>query len=505
MKDKLGEHFLSRMDTEYPTWGRQQVTILPLREIVQTSLFQRYMNIPLFRQMWNQHETIMHKYVSSVLFQQFWTVEGFAMYFKNPILFHKYIVPQLQVIAETMTEYNYDSMYPSIMEEEQMFPSTYAHNKYQFPMNQQFEGLFNSHKYQSTPVNYKFLLDKIYKHLNLNNGFVNKVGQIEETLTDVKMLPNGQVKEHTYGKIVNPFTGAERVTVGDIKLVDEKMVMPVEKTMMDYPVYGNKMMKDAILKKMYLNKIFGNKMYTPEYQTIKNMYNPEYQTIKNIFTPEYETVFGVKNMKNIYSTPYETIKNMYTPEESIFGMEKNMYTPEYQTIKNMYNPEHQTIKNIFTPEYETIFKNKNVFVPEYETLKNKMFNTVNMYDNEFVPETNTYKYMSPLVQRMMGVNKINKVEQLEKLLMVLPTEKKMELLKKIQTEKMIDEITKKNLIEKYQTEKMIKGDFYNVVKDNTMELPTMTETEKFQHIPLTFGKPVVGSGINEFENQEIKY
>jgi len=88
--------------------------------------------------------------------------------------------------------------------------------------------------------------------------------------------------------------------------------------------------------------------------------------------------------------------------------------------------------------------------------------------------------------------------------MVLPTEKKMELLKKIQTEKMIDEITKKNLIEKYQTEKMIKGDFYNVVKDNTMELPTMTETEKFQHIPLTFGKPLVGSGINEFE-KEIKY
>jgi len=352
------------------------------------------------------------------------------------------------------------------------------------------------------------------------------------------MLPNGHVKESTYGKIVDPFTGMEKVTVGDIKLVDEKMMLPVEKTMMDYPTYGNKMMKDAILKQMYLNKIFGKKsfvpeyetvfgvkninkfytpeyqtlkniftpeyqtiknMYTPEYQTIKNMYNPEYQTIKNIFTPEYETIF---NKNKMFVPEYETIFNknkMFVPEyETIFNKNK-MIVPEYETIKNMYTPEYQTIKNIFNPEYETIFNKNKMIVPEYETIKN-------MYNNEFVPETTqTYKYMSPLVQRMMGANKINKVEQLEKLLMVLPTEKKMELLKKIQTEKMIDEITKKNLIEKYQTEKMIKGDFYNVVKDNTMELPTMTETEKYQHIPLTFGKPVVGSGINEFENKQINY
>jgi hypothetical protein len=104
-------------------------------------------------------------------------------------------------------------------------------------------------------------MDKIFK-----SYFVNKP-QITEVVTDVKVLPENRIDEQTYGKYVDPITGEIKYTNEDFKTVDEKITPFIgdftrkpttnvfdELTREQYP---HKFMnvKDALLKRLYLNKI----------------------------------------------------------------------------------------------------------------------------------------------------------------------------------------------------------------------------------------------------------
>lgn len=315
LKEKLGNQMMgynkyntfnnfNDMDLTH-MFGGQQVNILSLEELVNIPLFREYMQIPTFRQFWEEYPVAMKKYVESPLFQQFWTVPQFQQYFRNPIFFYKYIVPQVQMISQTMyptTEgiYNTPKYTP------------FMYNKYQPVYNREFPSTtYGQNVYSGLNYNTKYLLEKIYSHLNKKD--------VTETFTDVKMLPTGQVQEQTVGKIVDPITGEEKITVGDVKIVDEKIV-PVDT--MNFPVVGldtkyqmdkifghhnTETIKDVLLKHIILNKIFGEKkVFTPEvYQTLFDK--------EEVMTPEiFNIIFTVLWITQVNGTAITGSVNMGT-------------------------------------------------------------------------------------------------------------------------------------------------------------------------------------------------
>lgn len=351
-------------------------------------------------------------------------------------------------------------------------------------------GHFDSKYPTMTTTHYKYLLEKMMNNLNMN-----KMGQhdVTETFTDVKMLPTGQVKEQTFGKIVDPVTGLEKITVGDVKvrkrhyfftgfrflkswvlihflfyflqLVDEKIV-PVQG--MDFSTVGidsmtnkyqmNKIfghhntenIKDILLKHIILNKIYGDKkVITPEiYRTLfsenkeqvfPEMYDMIVKHNKNVMTPELlETIFGQNKhvlTPEVYETLFDT-KKTFTPEifDTVFGENKKVLTPELYEILTKGN------KHVLSPRVlETIF-GKKIYTPEvYGNLFSgeKVFDDVyNKYDVEYEPFT--YNKMnkfavSPLITRMLKNTKFSPK-------MTLKT------LEKIQAQKMIEEIQKEKIM-----------------------------------------------------------
>jgi hypothetical protein len=105
LKEKLGGMMdvssFEKFDTlkNFGVRGMESVNnVLSIEELLSTPLFREYLEIPLFRQFLTQHPTVFRRYVESPLFQKFWTVPQFQMYFRNPIFFYKYIVPQVRGI-----------------------------------------------------------------------------------------------------------------------------------------------------------------------------------------------------------------------------------------------------------------------------------------------------------------------------------------------------------------------------------------------------------------------
>lgn len=189
----------------------------------------------------------------------------------------------------------------------------------------------------------------------------------------------------------------------------------------------------------------------------------------------YEKIFGdvipseVYRQKNLIRIP-EMINTIWGREDL-----HKMITPEIAEILAKINfnkqlePEHLESyfgKKIYTPEiYETVFADVDsteAHAPYY--LRNKMIN--------------------PILTRMM----MNK-EQIQ-----LPQWKK-DMLNKIE---MIDEIKKEKM------EGLLHQNLF-AAKDNTnaIELEeVLPRTERFHKVPLTFTKPMVGSGIEEFQMQK---
>lgn len=272
--------------------NNERVTVLSIQELYSTELFREYLSIPLFNQ-WIQ-QTIFQRYVASPLFQQFWTAPQFQQYFRNPVLFYKYIYPQLSQVYQYQPEttptgvferlpglvYNgqyertvlgdrviRDNVDLDLLRRIQQLQSSLPQTGYPTPTNSQ---IFGRENYGLDNSQYKVLLDKIYRTL-----FLNKQGEVTGVVkTDIKTLPGTHVEEQTVGKIVDPTTGEQKITTGDVKIVEEKVVKVPEparelvapkKDNVDTIVEGE-LKKDVILKKLHLNK--GKKATTEELKTI---------------------------------------------------------------------------------------------------------------------------------------------------------------------------------------------------------------------------------------------
>jgi len=438
----------------------------------------------------------------------------FQMYFRNPVFFYKYIVPQVQIIAQTVVPTTGEDFDFGTETTSRFNPyTTFGYNKYNkynkwsVPMTESTFGRYPS----TTASHYKYLLEKMMRHMNMN-----KMGQhdITETFTDVKMLPNGHVKESTFAKMVDPITGMDKITVGDVKLVDEKIVPT-----MDFPfgvegmtnkyqmnkIFGNThTIKDLLLKKIILNKIYGDrKVITPEvYETLfgehKSVYPEVYDMIfkhKNVMTPELlSTIFGNKHvLPETFDTLFDT-KKTFTPELFSTIFENKHMTPEIYELLVKGN------KHVMTPEILSTIFGKKVYEPEvygrlfgddkiFSTENEDVFNKYNVdYEPTIINKMN--RFSSPLITRMLK-NKVFSPRM----------NVNMKTMEKYQVAKMIEEIQKERMMEK-----LIKNKEHKTLFNMDSEIfPTMEE--KMTHIPLTFTKPMVGSGIEEFlqQEKEIKY
>jgi len=188
-------------------------------------------------------------------------------------------------------------------------------------------------RYNVDNVDYKVLLEKIYRTL-----FLNKEGQVTgEVKTETKVLPGTHVEEQTVAKIVDPITGEEKITTGDIKTVEEKVVkVPVpsreleapKKEIFD-PTFEGQLTKDALLKKLYLTKYLGKKVITAE--DLKNIRLPltleeEYRIRRNptdlfknineqeIYNPVVAALYGQDSSKNIFLNKNLEGEKLITPE-----------------------------------------------------------------------------------------------------------------------------------------------------------------------------------------------
>jgi hypothetical protein len=344
------------------SWAQRQVTLLDIEELVSHPLFREYLSIPLFRQFWEQYPTVFRRYVESPLFQQFWTVPQFMQYFRNPIFFYKYIVPQVQVIAQSVpyttegiynkypsTSYNYDvqGYYPrnhvtveeylnkifghgierSVVSPYSGYPyvSDYS-DRYTTPF---FGGRFNHYGQGLNAVSHKFLLDKIYKTL-----FVNKptVGEVTQVRTDVKIAPAHKEV------VVEPVTGESKVVYEPTKIVDvkvdEKIVPRSEiNTVSPYDVERDVVVKDALLKRFLVNKHISVELYT----VLKTLPLHQVREILRRIVPsvDVETIFG-----DDYT--YPTRHHAYTGVEDVNNVDINdvLYRHKInEIVGQLYNKE----------------------------------------------------------------------------------------------------------------------------------------------------------------------
>jgi len=497
LKEKLGSHemdsykYNTGIDFDTIFGGRKVEEYYTLEELVSHPIFREYLEIPLFRQLWEEHPVVFRHYVESPLFQQFWTVPRFQMYFRNPVLFYKYIVPQLQVIFQsvrTTTEgrYNWDTpTYSKYM------PYAYRHHTRDWSVPMSMDKIFSSHSFPyTTGTNTRYLLEKMMSHMNINKK------HLTETLTDVRML-NGKVHEQTVGKMVDPITGQEKITVGDFKTVTEKIVpqtmdFPTGLETVHYPmdkIFNTESMKDAILKHIILQKVLGNKVITPSvYETLfkdnEDVMTPEmYNMIrkhKQVMIPDmldtimgHKKVFSPEMMEMLFRNKHTTTPEVF---QTIFGTKKDVMSPEVYEI--LFGNKHAIPETL-----ETVF-GKKIYNPEvYGTLFDEEMTTPEYYGYKYEPYTLKEKMMSPWVSRMLKNNKMNRFQ-------------------KYQTEKMIEEIKKEKMMEELIKE-------YPMWNKDIIEMPSVftTEKTKMHHIPLTFEKTVTGSVLEGFEkeNNEIKF
>jgi len=256
------------------TWANRHVTILSLEELMAQPLFREYMRIPLFQQFWEQYPTVFQKYVESPLFQQFWTLPQFQQYFMNPTYFYKYIVPQIQIVAQTEQQtpfgygYNHESnnifgtRRQSVLGDyfNKIFSTRTARYtnpdvSSQYGYNTQIPTF--GRNYLNKETNYKFLLEKMYRTL-----FVNKpvYGETTKVVTDVKIVPaHKEIRE-------NPITGEMKVVFEEPKIVDVKVdqkIVPNNKIQTrEFETETEKIVKENILKRLVINKHITHEMYS---------------------------------------------------------------------------------------------------------------------------------------------------------------------------------------------------------------------------------------------------
>ncbi|ODM98268.1 hypothetical protein Ocin01_08414 [Orchesella cincta] len=203
--------------------------VLTFEEIYNTELFREYLAIPLFRE-YIQYP-VFQRYVASVYFQRFWQIPSFQQYFLNPVYFYKYVYPLVQLFT---TEYNtpyqvpygqdvygrdivgrqsYDDL---IVRNKNVFPYVYGQQT-QDVISRRYElPTFAGQYYPTTQgVNYKFILDKIYKDLFINQDvaeiktpyyYTPEVYQQYQQIRDIPTINRRDV----YTPYLNRFVQGER-------------------------------------------------------------------------------------------------------------------------------------------------------------------------------------------------------------------------------------------------------------------------------------------------------
>jgi hypothetical protein len=298
------------------TFFDRRVTVVPLEELVHYPLFQEYYRIPLFRQFWEEYPVVFRRYVESPLFQQFWTIPEFQSYFRNPVLFYKYIYPQIQIIAQrVVVPTTYDNMdvedyyrRPSYDREERVgdywsrffgrdvdarYPYAdrkvepfgrhfdreinvkdfwnrlFRHNVdtdypvveregYYYPTHNQWYTPTFGHRFNKVNNEFstKYLLEKMFRHMyNTNSVRPAIVGDVTEVVTDVKMAP---VRK----EVVEPMTG-ETKFITEPRVVDVKVaehVLPETEVRMT-ETETEREIKEHILRRMLVNKHITYEMY----------------------------------------------------------------------------------------------------------------------------------------------------------------------------------------------------------------------------------------------------
>jgi hypothetical protein len=455
------------IDTDILFGGRGRVgSYLTLEELVSHPLFREYLRLPLFHQFWEEHPTVFRKYVESPLFQRFWTVPTFRMYFRNPVLFYKYIVPQVHMIKKYITEgvYNYDFDYDTT--------STSRYLPYVLGRHME------TRPWTRSNTNLKYILQRMMNHLN--------VKPITETVTDVKVYPNGEIKEQTVGKVVDQITGIEKINVGDIKTVDQRIVPRFGLDNLDIPTMTSTLsrkMKDALLKHFLIQRLLKKTMlptnvYSHLFEDNEELMNvPEItRMIMNRNQITIPTVLeSLMERRTIHPQLFDllfgTKKHLFTPRmfENIFDVEgTKMYTPEiYQHLFGGV----QTLR----PEiFEPVFGRK-MYIPEvYSTLFGDMVEDEVAPLYKYNPFAYRSKMVNPIVTRML-LNKYNKESEL-------------------------DNIMTAKVIKDMKTEKLIKDAIET-------EVPEMMERKMMHRVPLVMGMPLTGSNIEEIlkEKNEIKF
>ncbi|CAL8102777.1 unnamed protein product [Orchesella dallaii] len=198
--------------------------LLTFEEIYNTELFREYLAIPLFRE-YIQYP-VFQRYVASVYFQRFWQIPAFQQYFLNPVYFYKYIYPLVQLFT---TEYNLpyqvpygQDVYGRDILGRQSYDDLIVKNKNVLPYVYGQQDVISSRyglptisgQYYPTVsqgVNYKFLLDKIYKNLYLNQEVAEVkpyyyTPEVYQTIRDIPTINRRDV----YTPYINRLVQGER-------------------------------------------------------------------------------------------------------------------------------------------------------------------------------------------------------------------------------------------------------------------------------------------------------
>lgn len=347
-------------DTDYyNTWAHHRVGVLSIDQLYSHPLFQQYLHLPLFRQCLEQYPVVLRRYLESPLFQRFWTVPEYQLYWKNPVLYYKYIVPQIQsIVRHYPTTYNYDQYGRDVSVEDYLnhiyggidrsyspyvhtygrnWPiynygrNYYGNNYYGYGQNYGLGqglglGQVSGYGYNNI-LGHRYLLDKIYRTL-----FVNKpqVGEVTDVVTDVKVAPTEQ---HV---VVDPYTGEKKYVVEPSRIVD---VQVDNKIIPQTGIRHQDSVKDEIEKEVLLIRLLKERKINYHiYQILRTLPYYHVKEIVHRIVSGQVSIDGIYNQYNDYNVNYDDI----TYRHKLNGVVGRLYNNEI--VGDKYN---QWIRDLY--------------------------------------------------------------------------------------------------------------------------------------------------------------
>jgi len=446
LKQKLGYPVEKTMiygdNVEVPTYLQDEIlnknVVLGLEEIVMTPLFREYMTLPLFRQYWSY--PMFQRFVASIYFQRFWEIPAFQQYFLSPVLFYKYVYPLVTVFkyeTNTMTSTYGDLFKGDFVGTKNVLPYVYGQrdlvntNKFFYPT------IYNNNQDFQDQVYYKALLEKMYNHLYTINKPVNKFFEDKypvETLFGEQLI-----------KPVDTIFG-DKLIKNNFESIygEDKLIKNIYGEQL-FNVYGDKLIKNIYGDKLFKN-IFGDKLFKNldtiygEDKLIKNIYGDKLiNNFETIYGDKLDTIYGDKLVKDallkkmllkkmmpelINEETYKTILPEEMLREKYTTMMPTMYKYNPLVARMMYGKRFPMINNF---ETEKMMLNKKDLIdqdilPLYlEKLeKERLFNDKLQFNKIFDNEIEIPKMMDvtkfervPITQGMptMGVRTFNKFEK----------------------------------------------------------------------------------------------